>query len=202
MLPAPASSGNRVMNNPSPTRFVQRLYGSLLLIALVLWCVVFLTFLPTLQNDFVNYDDDTYVVANVYVLAGLTLKNIAWAFTNVGAASNWHPITWLSHMLDCQLFGVRPWGHHLTSVMLHATNASLLFFVLNFMTGATARSFSAAALFGMHPLRVESVAWVAERKDLLGCLFFLLALGTYCHWSQRQTDRPTRKRLAPPREGY
>jgi hypothetical protein len=163
---------------------------SVFLLGLVIWIGVCVTFLSAIGNSFVNYDDDIYVTANVHVLTGLTPHNIAWAFHSIGAASNWHPITWLSHMVDCQVFGTRSWGHHLTSVLLHATNAALLFVLLNAATRSMSRSFCAAALFGVHPLRVESVAWVAERKDLLSGFFFFLALWSYATWVRQQTHKP------------
>lgn len=149
-----------------------------LLICLLLPLLVFFTFLPVLDNDFINYDDDIYVTTNPHVQNGLTWDSVKWAFQS-SEASNWHPLTWLSHMLDCQLYGLKPWGHHLTSLLLHTANTLLLFLVLRRMTGATWRSFLVAALFGLHPLRVESVAWVAERKDVLSTAFWLLTLWTY-----------------------
>jgi hypothetical protein len=114
-----------------------------------------------------------YVTENLAVRGGITWQGLGWAFGwNV---CNWHPLTWFSHMLDCQIYGLRPWGHHLTSILLHSINVALLFLVLRRMTGAPWRSFFVAACFGLHPLRVESVAWVSERKDVLSTFFFLLA---------------------------
>ena len=110
---------------------------------------------------------------------------LRWAFRS-DYAGNWHPVTWLSHMLDCQLFGLKPWGHHLTNVLLHALNAGLVFALLQLMTGATWRSLLVAALFALHPLRVESVAWVSERKDVLSGFFGLLALIAYARYAQGQ----------------
>ena len=117
-----------------------------------------------------------YVYENPQVSRGLTAQGIAWAFTHSHGA-NWHPLTWLSHMLDCQLYGLSAGGHHLTNVLLHAATAVLLFLVLRRMTGGFWPSALVAALFAVHPLRVESVAWVAERKDVLSGLFFVLTLG-------------------------
>ncbi len=151
-----------------------------LLFGLVLW-----TFLPALHNGFINYDDDVYVTANTHVQGGLTWSNVAWAFENTDA-SNWHPLTWLSHMTDCELFGLNPQGHHLTSVLLHAINAVLLFLMLRRMTSATWRSLFVAAVFGLHPLRVESVVWIAERKDVLSMLFGLLSLLMYTVYAERR----------------
>ncbi len=150
---------------------------ALLLIVLVGWA-----FLPALHNGFVNFDDEEYVVGNAHVKAGLTWDGVRWAFTST-AAGNWHPLTWLSHMLDCELFGLNPWGHHLTSLMLHAANALLVFFVFSRMTGAIWRSFFVAAIFAVHPLRVESVAWASERKDVLSLLFWMLTLWSYFRYA-------------------
>ena len=151
---------------------------NLALVCAGLFLVVFLAFFPALKNDFVSYDDQDYVTGNPHVKAGLTVAGVAWAFTT-GHASNWHPLTWISHMLDCQVFGMKAWGHHLTSVFLHALNGMLLFLVLRRMTGANWKSLAVALLFGLHPLRVESVAWVAERKDVLSTAFWLLTMLAY-----------------------
>jgi tetratricopeptide (TPR) repeat protein len=139
---------------------------------------------PVSRNGFVNFDDDRYVTDNPQVRAGLRSSTISWAFTTLDLA-NWHPLTWLSHALDCQLFQLNPVGHHYTSLLLHASNALLLFLILQRFTGYTARSLMVAALFAVHPLNVESVAWVAERKNVLCMLFFLLALAAY-GWYVRQ----------------
>ena len=139
---------------------------------------------PVSRNGFVNFDDDRYVTDNPQVRAGLRSSTISWAFTTLDLA-NWHPLTWLSHALDCQLFQLNPVGHHYTSLLLHASNALLLFLILQWFTGYTARSLMVAALFAVHPLNVESVAWVAERKNVLCMLFFLLALAAY-GWYVRQ----------------
>ncbi len=143
-----------------------------------LCAAVLLAFWPALHFGFVNYDDPDYVTRNWHVRHGLSLRNALWAFTHV-AASNWHPVTWLSHMLDCDLFGVKPPGHHLTSLLLHAANAALLFILLTQLTEAMAPSAMVAAIFALHPLRVESVVWISERKDVLSGLFFLLTLLAY-----------------------
>src|SRR5688572_13909862 len=135
------------------------------LFALVLWA-----FLPAVDNDFVGLDDPDYVTSNTTVQRGLTWPGVAWAFSAT-EASNWHPLTWLSHMLDVQFFGLNPAGHHLTSIVVHGFNALLVFTLFKLMTGAVGRSWFVAALFGLHPLRVESVAWIAERKDVLGVMF-------------------------------
>jgi tetratricopeptide (TPR) repeat protein len=158
--------------------------------AALLFLAVAGIFLPALRHDFITYDDPAYVTANAHVQGGLTWENVKWAFTS-GEASNWHPLTWLSHMLDCDLFGLQPWGHHLTNVLLHAANALLLFVVLHRATCALWRSLLVAALFGLHPLHVESVAWIAERKDVLSTLFWMLTLWAYVLWvERREAGRP------------
>ncbi len=140
--------------------------------------ITFVVFGQTLGHDFVNYDDNVYVYENPAVLGGLSLKGIIWAFThNVNA--NWTPLTLISHMLDCQLYGTQAGGHHLTSVLLHMASVIVLFLVLKKMTTALWRSAFVAAVFAIHPLHVESVAWIAERRDVLSGLFFMLTLGAY-----------------------
>lgn len=147
-------------------------------LSLILFAGTLILYIPALSANFLNYDDDEYVTANTHVLRGLSWSNIAWAFTTTGEA-NWHPLTWISHMADVQFFGTHPFGHHLVSVLLHALNVVLLFLALRRATRNVARSASVAALFAVHPLNVECVAWVAERKSLLSMLFFLLALSAY-----------------------
>jgi Tfp pilus assembly protein PilF len=131
--------------------------------------------------DFVNYDDQIYVYENPNIQAGITLNSVKWAFTS-GYAANWHPITWLSHMLDWQLFGSNPAGFHLTNLILHIVNTLLLFFVLKRMTNTLWQSAFVAALFALHPLHVESVAWVSERKDVLSTFFWLLTMWAYVRY--------------------
>ena len=155
-----------------------------LVLGLLLVVVTLALYNPVSRNGFVNFDDDRYVTDNPQVRAGLRSSTISWAFTTLDLA-NWHPLTWLSHALDCQLFQLNPVGHHYTSLLLHASNALLLFLILQWFTGYTARSLMVAALFAVHPLNVESVAWVAERKNVLCMLFFLLALAAY-GWYVRQ----------------
>jgi tetratricopeptide (TPR) repeat protein len=149
-----------------------------LILALALAAAVLAAFYPVGGNDFVAFDDDAYVTENPRVLAGLSPAGVAWAFTTLHAA-NWHPLTWISHMLDVELFGLEAGRHHLTSLLLHLGNTLLLFSFLRAATGAFWRSGLAAALFALHPLRVESVAWVAQRKDVLALLFLLLTLSAY-----------------------
>ena len=138
----------------------------------------------TLHHEFVNYDDNLYVYENPVVQKGLTWEGFRWALT-YGQIGHWHPLTWLSHMLDCQFYGLQPGGHHLTNVLLHTATAILLFLVLRRMTGFLWRSAFVAAVFAIHPLRVESVAWVAERKDVLSAFFFMLTLGAYVRYVRR-----------------
>ena len=140
-------------------------------------------YLPALHCGFVEYDDQQYVTDNPRVQAGLTWNGLVWAFGF--HAGNWHPLAWLSHMLDCQIYAARAWGHHLTSVLLHVASTLLLFSVLNRMTNAMWRSAAVAALFAWHPLHVESVAWVSERKDVLCAFFWMLTLGCYVRYAER-----------------
>jgi protein O-mannosyl-transferase len=145
---------------------------------------IVLVFGQTVGHDFINYDDNNYVYANPHITHGLTAQEIAWAFTS-DYASNWHPLTWIFHMLDYQIYGLWPGGHHLTNVLLHAATAISLFLVLLKMTGDLWPSAFAAAVFAIHPLRVESVAWAAERKDILSGLFFMLTLAAYLGYVRR-----------------
>ncbi len=148
---------------------------------------VALVFGQTIRHEFVNFDDDPYVYENPVVQKGLTLGGFRWALT-YGKIGHWHPLTWLSHMLDCQLYGLKAGGHHLTNVLLHAASVILLFLVLWRMTGFLWRSAFVAAVFAVHPLRAESVAWVAERKDVLSGLFFMLTIGAYVRYVRRPTS--------------
>ena len=150
-------------------------------LALVLALGTVLAYASVRSNAFVNYDDDVYVTANPQVLRGWTRAGLSWAMTT-SDAGNWHPITWMSHMLDIELFGPAAGGHHATSLALHALNGALLFVFLALATRRIWPAFLAAALFAWHPLRVESVAWVAERKDVLSGLFFLATLCAYAKW--------------------
>lgn len=152
---------------------------SRLYIPVVLALLTFLVFSRMLGHGFVELDDREYVTENVAVQSGFSWNSLAWAFTT-GHAGNWHPVTWLSHMLDCRLWGLNARGHHAGNLLFHIANALLLFHVLFRMTGDVWKSGFAAALFAIHPLHVESVAWVAERKDVLSGLFWLLTLEAYC----------------------
>jgi tetratricopeptide (TPR) repeat protein len=138
--------------------------------------------------DFINFDDPQYVYGNPQVTQGLTWSGVQWAFTT-GHASNWHPLTWISHMVDVELFGVKPGPHHLVNLLLHVVNTLLLFGLLRRTTGATGRSALVAALFALHPLHVESVVWISERKDLLSTLFFMLTLWAYAAYARKPTLR-------------
>jgi tetratricopeptide (TPR) repeat protein len=152
-------------------------------IALVLALVTLGLYGPVLGHAFIDFDDDLYVTANPMVREGWTWRGFAWAWTT-GCAANWHPLTWLSHLTDCSLFGLQPAGHHATSALLHTANTVLLFLLLRRMTGAVWRAAAVAALFGWHPLHVESVAWVAERKDVLSTFFFLLTIWAYLRYAE------------------
>src|ERR1700730_881061 len=147
-------------------------------VAALLFLLTGLVYAGTLKNAFINYDDPAYVTKNLHVQQGLTAGNLRWAFAATSEA-NWHPLTWLSHMADVSLFDGNAAGHHLTSVLFHALNATLLFCLLYRGTGFLGRSAWVAALFAVHPLNVETVAWIAELKSVLSTFFFLLAIGAY-----------------------
>ena len=153
-------------------------------VCLLLIVAVWLVFGQTLGHAFVNYDDDVYVYNNPRIASGLSVDSVIGAFTR-SHAHNWHPLTTISHMLDCELFALKPGGHHLTNVFLHSIAAVLLFLVFYKMTGAVWRSGFVAAIFAIHPLRVESVAWIAERKDVLSGVFFLVTLAAYLRYARK-----------------
>jgi len=159
--------------------------GLKFLVCLLLIVGTFTAFWQVQHHDFIELDDHVYITDNNHVQEGFTKKGIIWAFTTFHVA-NWHPLTWMSHMLDCQLFGLRPGMHHLTSLLLHTANSVLLFLLLRMMTDALWRSAFVAALFALHPLHVESVVWIAERKDVLGAFFWLLTMWAYAHYAERQ----------------
>jgi hypothetical protein len=155
-----------------------------ILICAVLVVVVFGAYEPVWRNEFVNYDDDVYVTDNPWVKGGLTGESVKWAFTTT-RASNWHPLTWLSHMLDCELFGVVAVWHHLMNLFFHMAGSLLLFWVLHRSTGSVWASGFVAAVFAVHPVHVESVAWVAERKDVLSGFFWMLTMAAYVRCAER-----------------
>ena len=152
-------------------------------IAAAVAIAVLLVFAPVRHNEFLNWDDQSYVTQNDHVRGGVTWDGIVWAFTSSHSA-NWHPLTWISHMLDCQLYNLQPGGHHITNVLIHSINAAVLFLLLWMLTHSTGRSVLVAVLFAFHPLRVESVAWLSERKDVLSLFFGLLALVAYARFTQ------------------
>jgi protein O-mannosyl-transferase len=159
--------------------------SAIFVVCSLLALVTLACFWPVTAHKFIDLDDPLYIYDNPHVKAGMTWSGIIWAFQS-GYASNWHPLTWISHMLDYQLYGPNPAGHHLTSLLLHLTNTLLLFLLLLRMTGSRWRSTFVAALFAWHPLHVESVAWAAERKDVLCTFFFLLALLAYVRYAELQ----------------
>jgi tetratricopeptide (TPR) repeat protein len=162
---------------------------------LLLALVTLLAYLPASRDGFVNYDDQDYVTENSVVQKGLTWTGIKWAFTT-SHASNWHPLTWLSHMADCELFGLNPGAHHLVNVLFHAANAVLLLVLLLRLTGELWPGAFVAALFAWHPLHVESVAWISERKDVLSTLFALLTLLAYTRYAQKRSRVEGRESMA------
>src|SRR5437867_6833606 len=163
-----------------------RSYSITIVVYLFLVAISLAVFGQTIRYDFVNFDDDLYVYKAPAIQAGLTVKGLALAFTSPHAR-NWHPLTTISHMLDCQLYGLKAGGHHATNVLLHTIAVLLLFRVLWQMTGAVWKSATVAALFAVHPLHVESVAWVSERKDVLSAVFFLLMLGAYFRYTRARS---------------
>ena len=171
--------------SPSPLKHLSRQQLKLL-VCLVLTVATLVAFWPVYHSNFVHVDDGDYVLENPRVRTGLTPINISWAFTATHAF-NWHPLTWLSHMLDCQLFGVNPRGPHLVNLLLHLANTLLLFLFFAKVTGALWPSALVGALFALHPLHVESVAWVAERKDLLSALFWLATMWAYLWYTRGES---------------
>jgi protein O-mannosyl-transferase len=160
--------------------------GRIVVLCLLLALATVGVYNPVVHNGFTNFDDDFYIFHNPHVTGGLSWDTVRWAFSSY-YATNWHPLTWLSHALDCQLFKLNPAGHHYETVLLHAANAILLFLLLEAATGLMWPSLTVAALFALHPVNVESVAWAAERKNVLSMLFFLLTLHAY-RWYVRQTS--------------
>ncbi len=172
------------MPQPLARSLPARSAGAAALVAAGLALLTLFVFLPAAGNGFVHYDDPLYVTGNDQVRRGLTGEGFLWAW-RAAVAGNWHPLTMLSHMADAEIWGLDAGGHHLTSLLLHAANVVFVFLVLRRMTGAPWRSAAVAALFAVHPLRVESVAWVAERKDVLSGFFFLLALAAWVAYTRR-----------------
>src|ERR1700722_7590512 len=182
-------SGSRARINPlaSPSRKASQPKAAFhspwvsiavcLFLALAVWAI----YGQTRGFGFVYFDDDEYVFNNPQITQGLSFKAVSWAFTHIHS-HNWHPLTTLTHMFDCQVYGLHPWGHHLENVLLHGMAAILLFVALQKMTGALWRSAFVAAVFAVHPLHVESVAWIAGRKDVLGGLFLILTLWAYMRY--------------------
>jgi tetratricopeptide (TPR) repeat protein len=181
--PAMTRSDENITNSQPPLSVIGR---SPAILAGLLFAATFLLYIDTLNSGFVNYDDPAYVTANPHVLQGLSWSNIKWALTATTEA-NWHPLTWMSHMLDVELFGVNPRWHHLDSIFLHALNVLLLFLLLRKATGSLLRSAFVAALFAAHPLNVESVAWISERKTLLSMLFLLLTFLAYQSYAGKRS---------------
>jgi len=173
------------MFDKSAGRIINPTFLRSVLVYSVLILATLSVYLPVRNFDFTNYDDDVYVFQNPRVLGGLTCKNILWSLTATEAA-NWHPLTWISHMTDIQIFGLKAGCHHLTSVGFHILNTVLLLVWLNTITGEFWKSSFVAALFALHPLHVESVAWIAERKDVLCTFFCFLALLFYTHYCQKK----------------
>jgi hypothetical protein len=172
-----------------------------ILICLVLALGTAALYWPITSHPFTLYDDEAYVTGNHHVTTGLSWTNFIWAFTS-GEAANWHPLTWLSHQLDCTLFGLNAGGHHFTSLLFHITNALLVFGFLRGATGAVWRSAFVAALFAWHPLRVESVAWISERKDVLSTFLWLLTLMTYIRFVQKSDAGSPPSAFRPLRSGF
>ncbi len=164
------------------------------LICLLLVLSTLALYWPVTHHRFINFDDDQYVTGNFHVNAGLTWPGIVWAFQS-SYAHNWHPLTWISHMLDCQFYGLNPAGHHLTNLLFHIANSVLLFLFLNRTTGTIWRSGFLAALFACHPVHVESVAWVAERKDVLSTFFWMLTLLAYTRFVEESKARSPKPKV-------
>src|SRR6266480_4891815 len=174
---------DRPMILKEPESSLRALYLCLLLVA-----ITWLVFGQTIGHDFVNFDDHVYVYDNPLISRGLTVDGLVGAFSH-SHARNWHPLTTISHMLDCQLYGLKAGGHHFTNVVLHSVGVLLLFALLRKMSGMLWRSAFVAALFAIHPLHVESVAWIAERKDVLSGVFFMLTLLAYLRYARAPSTR-------------
>ena len=178
-VPAPVLGWGGLLPIAKPMATRQAMWACWALIAAIVF-----VYAPVWHHDFTNYDDPDYVTNNPHVTAGITWRGVVWALTT-GYDANWHPLTWLSHMLDVQLYGLHGGPHHVTNVLFHIANTLLLFGLLRRMTGAMGRSAFVAALFALHPLHVESVAWIAERKDVLSTLFWMLTLWAYVDYVRK-----------------
>jgi len=186
-MPKPTLNSKRAQTGaPAPETTWPRLPVWLLAVSLAVATIA--VYWPAMRYGFVNYDDPEYVTANPHVQGGLNRESVIWAWRNMDQAAYWAPLMWLSHILACQLFGLQPWGHHFINVLLHSLNAALVFVLFRRLTNATWRSLLVAALFALHPLRVESVAWVTERKDVLSGFFGLLSLIFYVRYAQRRSS--------------
>ncbi|MBW1999069.1 MAG: glycosyltransferase family 39 protein, partial [Deltaproteobacteria bacterium] len=163
---------------------LSRILSKDIILCLLMAMLIALPYWRIQGHDFLNLDDNHYITENPMVREGFTLKGLAWAFS-INNIDYWHPVTWFSHMADFELYGMDPGGHHLNNLLLHIINALLLFFILKRMTGATWRSASVALLFGLHPLNVESVAWVAERKNVLSTLFWMTTIWSYVRYAEK-----------------
>jgi protein O-mannosyl-transferase len=172
------------LDNPTPKR--KPFLRPQIFICIFLISVTLIAFWQVRNNDFINLDDNLYIIDNPFIQQGLTVKGIRWAFMSA-YSGHWHPVAWLSHMVDYSLCGLNPRGHHMTNLLLHIANALLLFLLLQRMTGKTWQSCFVAALFAIHPLHVESVAWVAERKDLLCAFFWMLTIWVYVRYVEKPT---------------
>ena len=168
-----------IIRSPTFPRFQRKLF-----VLLVLSAMVVAVFWPVHRHEFLNLDDDRYVTENQQVIDGMTRESVLWSFSATHA-SNWHPLTWLSHMLDVELFALDSGRHHLMNVLFHVLSSALLFLILEGMTGALWGSALIAALFALHPLHVESVAWLAERKDVLSGLLWMLTMGAYLSYARK-----------------
>ena len=164
--------------------FAKNQIRSEFIVCLFLIVITLMAYCQLPSHDFLSFDDNRYITQNTHVHGGITRGNIAWAFSFIDFAY-WHPLTWLSHMLVFQIFGMNPSMHHLANLFLHIANVLLLFLVLKRMTGSLWKSVFVAALFALHPLNVETVAWASERKNVLSTFFWMLTMLTYVRYSER-----------------
>src|SRR3954453_14528076 len=198
-IEAPRQSASNSVLSPQSSVLGQSVQPRLIAAALAV--AVLVVYVQVAHHDFINFDDPDYVVTNPHVASGLSLANVVWAFTHY-YASNWHPLTWISHMLDVQLFGLDGGKHALVSVVWHAVDSVLLFFVLRRATRRTWPSAMVAALFALHPLHVESVAWISERKDVLSAFFFMVTLLAYAKYVDPSKIVPPLKAPSRKRERH